>query len=294
MVVCPVSPAALTHKQRIDKINQENKKNESDSNKSIQYREMKYYEPVSSPKEILEELKNVLEQERCKDENSISLWDVLTLSRIKYEECNLADHKLCWRIKDMLGESVSIYSSDYDTENKQLIIRSNGRIYFTKQNGELFIVKSESYDANNILAKCGDEISKRYDKFIEDISFYRDYMKNIESSNSTFKISSSEYSIYISNSLKNESDFELSAKIFEDKFDYNCNSNDITSICRNNEIELFKRVFVKIEDCPEWMRSKLYEIRQAQLIEEQKIEEKLQKKQRRLEMIKKLNPFRKN
>ena len=72
----------------------------------------------------------------------------------------------------------------------------------SKHLAELYVVKSESFIANSIandiLGKCGDKISERYDKFIEDIGFYRDYMKNIKSINSNFTINSDEYVIKIS------------------------------------------------------------------------------------------------
>ena len=82
---------------------------------------------------------------------------------------------------------------------------------------------------------------------------------------------------------------------YKDEFDYVCNSNNIINEIEGNENELFKRIFVKINDCPEWMRLELYEIRQKQLKEEQKIEDekkyKEMKKQKRLELRNKIFPF---
>lgn len=276
-LICSIT-AAVTHNQRVIR-NSENK-NEIVSSSEVK-KVMTNYQPVTSQKEMLEELKRVLEDEICKDEYSVSIYDVLKLMRKKYDECSLLDRRLCWYINQKTDYDVSIYS--HDAENKCLIIWENGRIYFTKKDGDLIVEKSEYYNAKDILAKCGDEIAKRYDKFIEDIGFYCDYFKNIKSINSNFVISSDEYRIYITNS----NNFEISAKIYEDEYNYNCNSNNITSICRNNEDEIFKKIFIKIEDCPEWMRTKLFEIRHNQLIEKQK-------REKRLELKRKFFPFLKN
>ena len=74
-----------------------------------------------------------------------------------------------------------------------------------------------------------------------------------------------------------------------------CNSSIVNEAFKNNEDEIFKRIFVRIEDCPEWSKKMLYEIRKNQLLEEQKIEDeekyKEMRKQKRLELKRKLFPF---
>lgn len=49
--------------------------------------------------------------------------------------------------------------------------------------------------------------------------------------------------------------------------DYGCNFNslDLVEICINNYEEIFKRIFVKIEDCPEWTCENLYKIIKQQI-----------------------------
>lgn len=282
-LICSIT-AAVTHNQRVIR-NSENSENKNEIVSSSEVKKvMTNYQPVTSQKEMLEELKRVLEDEICKDEYSVSIYDVLKLMRKKYDECKSLDRHLRWNIDSLTGLASLFFDIDFDCENKYLIIsyHCNG-MYFTKKDGDLIIRKSEYYAAKNILGKCGDEISKRYDKFIEDISFYRDYIKNVKSVNSSFIITSDKYEICISNSKE----FKISAKIYEDEYNYNCNSNNITSICRNNEDEIFKKIFIKIEDCPEWMRTKLFEIRHNQLIEEQK-------REKRLELKRKFFPFLKN
>ena len=78
---------------------------------------------------------------------------------------------------------------------------------------------------------------------------------------------------------------------YTDAYRIECNSGIINELLKDNEDEIFKRVFVRIDDCPEWCRQRLYEIRQNQLIEERHKEEKEAKKQKRLEFARKVFPF---
>ena len=58
---------------------------------------------------------------------------------------------------------------------------------------------------------------------------------------------------------------------------------------------IFKRIFVKISDCPIWMQGILYAERKKQVEELEKTEkirkQKEEKKQKRLEYIRKIFPF---
>lgn len=272
-LICSTT-AAVTHNQRVNRNNEEKVSSTCERTKS-----MTNYDPITSPKEILEELKLVLEQDRNKDENSISVYDVINLVRNKYNECKSLDRNLYHRISGLADLDYLFLDIDYDYENRYLIVSYHcNDMFFTKQNDDLILVKSEYYNAKDILGKCGKEISERYDKFIEDISFYRDYINNVQSTNSNFKINSDEYSI----DIKYNHSFTLSAMTYKNEYKYDCNSNNVTSICRDKEDEIFKRVFIKIDDCPEWTHEILYGIRKEQL-----------EKQKRLELIRKLNPFRK-
>lgn len=76
-------------------------------------------------------------------------------------------------------------------------------------------------------------------------------------------------------SFSNESlnQFGLSALINCKKYSYECNSNTMIQIFKDHEDELFKHLFVRIEYCPKWCQNKLYQMRQEQLKEIQKMKE---------------------
>lgn len=201
---------SISHNQRVNKSNEAIGSSVSRSAKS-----MTNYDQIASPKEILEELKFILETERNKDEN------------------------LYYRISALTGLDYLYLDIDYDSENRYLIVSYYcGKMFFTKQNDDLILVKSECYKAQDILGKFGTEISERYDKFIQDISFYRDYMNNVQSTNSNFKINSDKYSV----GIKYNNSFTLSAMTYENEYKYDCKSNNVTSVCRDKEDEIFKRI----------------------------------------------------
>lgn len=266
---------------------------------------------TTKAKEVLQELKSILEydEDENKDENSISLYDILKVMREKTEEEILLDRKLKKTIYDAYYSKMSLADIvladiEKDYENGELIIRG-ARIKgtFIKQNGDLILKSNNYYPFQDILYKCGDAISKRYDEFMENTSFYRDRMTmtNVRSTNSSFRINSDDEFLSFGDGMV----FELKTTI-EGKREYmlDCNSYNLASFFEDNEYELFNKIFVKIDDCPKWSRKDLYKIRKRQLKRQQELEQKKMerqqelerkemKKQKRLALVKKLNPFRK-
>ena len=62
-----------------------------------------------------------------------------------------------------------------------------------------------------------------------------------------------------------EEKFKLELNNRSDQYEWRTNSYIIASTISESEHEIFKKVFVKIEDCPEWSRDDLYKIRKNQL-----------------------------
>lgn len=250
--------------------------------------------PLSSSKEILEELKRVLEQEKCKDESAVSIYDLLRLFREKNSEIVSLDNQLFQYIKNNLEEEIFAYGTLFDQEEMKLIIIYNDKkIFFTKRDGNLVISKTNCRCANELLVKCGKEISERYDKFVRDIGFYRDGIDNVKAVNSNFVINSGEFNISISEKNVWSSSFALSARIQKNQYDYKCDSNNVIAACQNNEDEIFKRIFVRIADCPKWTQQTLYQMRQEQLERQEEMRNKVIEIPKRLEQVRKLNLFHK-
>ena len=53
--------------------------------------------------------------------------------------------------------------------------------------------------------------------------------------------------------------FRLDSLSYKDKYLFDCNSGIVLSAIKDNEDKIFKKVYVNINDCPEWSRTYLYQ-----------------------------------
>ncbi len=278
------------------------------------YEESKFtnYKPIASRTEILEELKRVLLAPKNKDADCISLYDVLVLlKKLKSEYRCLEEryeNNFNYIVQRRFEEYSAVVYHGFDYEKKFLHISFKkyrcghyDDIYFAKQNGDLYVVKSKSLWTDEVFSTLCSSLSEMYDELLKHAD-YKDYMAqttNRKPINSNFNVSISNHGIIISVKDFNNwygNELELSASSsYEDGYELKCNSSIVINAFRGNEEEVFRRIYVKISDCPEWSQSMLYEIRQQQLAEEQKIEDKLRykemKKEKRLALTRKIFPF---
>lgn len=253
---------------------------------------------ITNKIEILEEIKRVLVSEPNKDNDCVSLYEVLNLIRKqakKYEKDKIFENDLEKKIEECYDNeaSVIVYNFDYDTDElpigfkRFLCFDSYNLIKFIKRHDDLFITESNSLYAKEMLAKCGDVISKCYDELIRCKDFKKQHVYGSASTNSNFYIDIDSSGVKIvSAKFPFYSYFELKALSDNNEYDYKCNSNKVISVLRGHEKEFFKRVFVRIDDLPEWTRPILYEIRQVELAKEEK-------KQKVKELVRKIFPFTK-
>lgn len=289
-----------------------------------EYEESKFikYKPITSSSEILEETKSVLLAEKNNSSDCISLFDVAQLLKKLRHNYDMVEERYKSQfksiIKNAFGDSSSIVIYDFDYKKKLLRIGfkrwSSGdydEISFAKQNDDLYIVKSECWHDKEVFAALSSGLSKLYDELIS-FADYKDDANakyDTKSVNSSFGVDISHYGAGIfvksqGNSYSNN--FKLFSPSYDNKYSIECNSSIVNETFKNKEPEIFKRIFVKIDDCPEWSQAMLYETRQNQLAEErrleearqlerQKIEEEIQrreaKKQKRLELKRKIFPF---
>ena len=255
---------------------------------------------------ILEEIKNTLKKEKNKDIDSISLFDVIKLIDKKHWNFEDKKHELEQTI--FCNSSIfypigkTPFKSNFDYNNNELIIDYCGEtVSFKKEFDNLKIVKLPEVKISiderikellkEILVKSGTEVSSFYDECLNYRGFNTESNEAIKSTNSNFIININKDRVEIiinSNSNnKNTEDFKLVFETKENnyrnynfKYKYYYNSNEILSLLRNNEDEILKRIFVKIEDCPKWMHTDLKKIRGKQMF---KIKPQI--------FIKKLIPF---
>ena len=116
--------ADITHNQRMNNI--DNNKETTISNSTKNDSSMTPYQSVSldSQKEILEETERLLEEKKCKDNNCISLYDILSLTQKKHKEYNQFKHNLEIEIHNLMKEGyyLSMYYASFDCSNMFLEI----------------------------------------------------------------------------------------------------------------------------------------------------------------------------
>lgn len=253
------------------------------------------YKPFASSSLILEAIKKVLVTEKNIDSNCISLYDVSELMKSKQREYDELKETYQSKLGDIVESKYpkSLFCvHDFDYEKNELNIGFRRHLFsgdwkhmeFSKKDGDLYGKKSDSVYANEILALLGNDLSKLYDEFMDYSKFKQQYSYRIRSTNLAFLVNISSRGLSgvevcheISRNFFVE-DFKLSSYLHENGYECNCNSNNVLNVIRGNEEEIFKKIFVRIYDCPEWSRETLYEIRKNQIEEEQKEERRKQKK----------------
>lgn len=259
------------------------------------------YSPLTSSTQILEEIKNVLQSNKIKDTDCISIYDVFKVcAKRKYDEISLQKYYQ-YKLQRATNRDIILYSFDYDNKELSIGVKWFGdytKIVFSKRFGEfgdLYIKRAETAFANNILYDVSDVLYEAYDKALSFKNFYTQSNFNIKAINSNFLVHITKNGVDVTD--KKYLDYKFNLCCFSERGNYKCecNSSKVNDAIRNYENEIFKKIFIKIEDCPEWMQQELYAIRQNQLDEEQKIEDKEKykqyRKQKRLELTRKIFPF---
>lgn len=257
------------------------------------------HKPLNNSEEILGEVENILNQERVKDTNYISLYDVANLMKKFNNEYDRVKKIYCDYFRRILkrkynSSSIIIYDFDYLSEQLQIGFKymtdDYEKIVFAKQDKELHIVKNELSFLNEIqvpeiLSFIGKELSELYDEFMKFSDFKSTKCYDIKSSNSNFLVNISQYGVGLvvesdpNSAMRN---FELSSHSNKRGYYYKCDSTSVLYAFQGKEDEIFKKTFVRIDDCPEWSRQTLYKIRQEQLVEEKRSYKETKKRKRKI------------
>ena len=242
----------------------------------------------------LTEIKDILNSDINTDSNCISLYDVSNL--ISNTSDRIDEIKLSC-IEEI--ESYSPYSNlhlhiEFCYDKNELTIKynhpqsCNTTIIFTKKDDDMFIKESDNFDnALYIFKKLSKEITKLYNELEKHKYFYTQKKEDLHAVNSNFSVNINHKEITISTDTKiNESDFLITVENQKyGNYDIKCNSNNILNIITGQADKIFKRIFIKISDCPEWSQPLLREFRQKQL-------KKDNIKRKALTCIKRFLPFK--
>ena len=247
---------------------------------------------LNTSKEISKALTDSLSYDIPEETDCISLYDVSRVVAKYAKGFDSVKDKYEKSIRNRLNEefydtSLAIYGLDYK-ENKLSVgfkyFSDYDKIVFAKKDDDLYIVESESWHAQDLLVHVGKYLSDLFDRLNEFKSFKTQYVFDSKTLNPNFRVVIAPSGVEISTIANNREDkFGLSYGALSEKYSYKSNSTLVLGTVGGIEEELFKRTFVRIDNCPEWSRDELYQIRQAQLARAKQQEQERIEREKRLE-----------
>ena len=227
--------------------------------------------------DLLKEIKNVFKSQINNEMEYVTLYDVSKLLKYTNIECELIKRR--WEyyfdniVKSQFGEDSSVICHDFDYRNKILKISfkkqltsSYEEIDLAKHNGELFVLKSRSCWSDEVFQTLSSDLSNLYDELLKFEAFKLTQPKNnIKPINSEFNVKINADGVIINND-----EIELFVTNYDNDCKVKSSSNMVKQVLNETKDEIFKRIFIKISDCPVWMQSELQELRHNQLKNEKR------------------------
>lgn len=245
------------------------------------------YNPVTSSAEILNEMKYILETDKNVDENSnytpitldescvslATIYSVITneLHNFKEKKEYFAQSIYSCLKKHYNDSKTVLYDLDFEKDEISIGFEkyredwNYDKIVFGFYNNDLYLKSSETYDGEEIFQMANEIIFEAYNELMKYKELHIDSRYEIKTMNSNYIVNINYNGIDLCDSKDLRPNFKLSKKTYQEDFTCNCNSRIVLSTIRGTEDEIFKLTFVKIEDCPNWMKDKLYEIRKSEI-----------------------------
>lgn len=272
--------------------------------------------PLETNTEILAEIKKILlnknQETTCisidDNTNLISLYEVSNLIKETYQrkkkiedEFQKSTEKRISIHTDFWKDYIKVSNFDYEEGILSLYVSifyspRTQYIKVKRKDEDLVLVNELSPTLNEKYQKTSDLIDDIYDKLLEFRDFHSQTKSNIKAVGTNFLINIDNTGITIHNKLNS---FSVLNKSYTEDYEYKSTSTNILTTLYENEKELYKRIMIRISDCPEWMHKTLYQRREEELTEKRKqqqfqqeqLEKEEEKKQKKLEFRRKYLPF---
>lgn len=118
----------------------------------------------------------------------------------------------------------------------------------------------------NVYPCIKNELSSLYDELLNYSKFINQNNYNIPSTNSNFLVNIEEnYTNIHINSPENQEEHLFSLNNYYNNYYTYSDNHSFSDINDEKTDEICKHIFIKIDDCPEWSKTYLHQIRQEQL-----------------------------
>jgi hypothetical protein len=206
--------------------------------------------------EVLKDLKDLFANQQRGGMDTISIYDVMSLSMKNYyvQENIKQKYKVLMnqKIKNEIGNDYAIVIHDFDYDLNELFIsiidcyiyndkslnNSPSEEYkFQKKDGDLYISEAEhEHHEDDMLPLIGDDLSNLYDLFLKSKDYNEQAKRRFNPINSGFLVDINRFGVnlYIP---KNFIQNEFSIRLFNgsDDYSYECNSNNVMNLLKGNE-----------------------------------------------------------
>lgn len=268
------------------------------STKEYEESKVKVFNKTVGIDDVIKELDRVILEGKNKDEDAISLYSVAHLVKDinnEYEDTkNNYEDKLNSTVRESLNSDsiIAVHDIDFKEKKIKLSFREYSfmdfeEITFSLEEDDIRVLNTDGHNASLVFTSISNTLKDMYDD-LEAFSNFKDYQNssiNKEAINTDFNVDISQYGVSLYKIDFNDKKYvEFSSPSYSDKYKLNANSGKLNKAFDGFEDDIFKNIYIKIEDCPKWSQAMLKEKRQDELKKEE-IKDKV------LGLAKKLYPF---
>lgn len=221
---------------------------------------------------FIKDMNYILSSEENNNLNYISIYDILILCEKLRKQKKLLDNKIVNILNKCYGNSLDLYfvNSEYKDNtiylNFQDNYKNNATIYFTKIDS-IILMDSTGLDLYGDIDNYKEQINNIYNyyKYFNEIENINEKRINVDNTMLYADIGLDSVKLYYG-LLYGHSNVNMifyTNKLHLKK--YFGRSNNVIKYLEKNEKSLLRKLCVKIDDCPIWMRDCLYSIKQDKI-----------------------------
>ncbi len=227
---------------------------------------------MTNKREVIEEIQNLLKKTTLKRAYEVSLLEIIEIlterEKEKKKQNKSFKKKLKKISKQIINEDILLFYTYYEKEKKLKVCIKDKvwkEIYFEKEEDDVVITKSEINNPEIFLLHLGETISNIFDFYQQVEKENKEQKENISTLNSKFcvDITADSVNFYLKSEQKEVFKSFVYISSLENRL--KCNSYFLLSFFKEKEEEILKRIFISIDDCPLWIKTRLLKKEQERL-----------------------------